>query len=72
MMVTQAREGLYHDWRSINAFLPLAIEVFGYLHQQANDFFHRYANKVWSTKCISSLPLIVLHAFYKQKMLVTS
>jgi hypothetical protein len=38
-MVAQAKEGLYHDWHSINAFFPFAIEVFSYLHQQADFFF---------------------------------
>jgi hypothetical protein len=59
MMVVQAKEGLYDDWHSINAFLPLAIEVFSCLHQQVNDFFHQYANMLWSAKCISSPPLVV-------------
>jgi len=44
MMITQAKEGLYHDWHSTNTFLPLAIEIFECIHQQANKFLHQCVN----------------------------
>jgi hypothetical protein len=34
-MVTQAKEGFYHNQNPINTFFPLAIKVFGCIHQQA-------------------------------------
>jgi hypothetical protein len=40
MVSTQAKEGLYHDGHSTNTFFPIAIEVFGCLHYQADDFLH--------------------------------
>jgi hypothetical protein len=46
MMTTQAKEGLYHDWHSTNMFLPLAIEIFECIHQQANNFLHQCVNMV--------------------------
>jgi hypothetical protein len=44
MVVNQAKIGLYHDQHLINAFLPIAIRVFGCLQQQKDDFFHQCAN----------------------------
>jgi hypothetical protein len=39
-MIAYTQQGLYHDRHPINEFLPLAIKVFGCLHQQAYDFLH--------------------------------
>jgi len=46
MTITQAKEGLYHDWHSTNTFLPLAIKIFECIHQQANNFLHHCVNMV--------------------------
>jgi hypothetical protein len=45
-MVAHAKEGFYHNQHLVDAFLPLAIYVFGCLHQQANTFFLQCANMV--------------------------
>jgi hypothetical protein len=37
--VVQAKKNNYHNQHLINQFLPLAIEVFGYLHKQADVFY---------------------------------
>jgi len=66
----QTKEGFYRNWFPIDMFIPLAIEVFGCLHQHANGFLHQCANMMWATKGIKGLPLSILHAFYKQKVLV--
>jgi len=44
---TQAKEKSYHNQHPINQFLPLAIEVFDYLHKHANVFLHDCANAIW-------------------------
>lgn len=49
-----------------DAFLPLAIKVFGRLHQHANDSLHQGANMMWSTKGTNGPPLVVLHVFYSK------
>jgi hypothetical protein len=36
--VVQAKKRSYHNQHPINLFLPLVIEVFGYLHKQADLF----------------------------------
>jgi hypothetical protein len=64
-MVTQAKEGFYHDHHPINTFFPLAIEVFECIHQQAYDFLHICASMAWSPKGTNGLPLIILRAFYR-------
>ncbi len=67
-MVTQAKEGFYHNQHPINTFFSLTIEVFGCIHQQAYDFLHRCASMAWSPKGTNGLPLIILLAFYRWKM----
>ncbi len=44
--VGQAKERSYHNQHLINQFLPLAIEVFGCLHKQADMFLHDCANAI--------------------------
>jgi len=61
----QAKKRLYHNRHPTNTFLPLAIEVFEWLHRQANNFFHQYASMVWLAKGPSGLPLVILCAFYR-------
>jgi hypothetical protein len=49
-------------------FFPLAIKAFGCLYHQADNFFHRCANMMWTTKGVGNLLLSMLHSFYKQRM----
>jgi hypothetical protein len=49
-IIIQGKDGLYCDWFPADMFSPLAIKVFGFLHQQAHGFFHRCANMVWGGK----------------------
>jgi hypothetical protein len=70
MVATQLKEGLYHDWHPIDAFLLLVTKVFGCLCQQVNNFIHQCPNMVWLTKDTCRPPLVVLCAFYKQRVLV--
>jgi hypothetical protein len=46
--VFQGKEMTYHNWHPINQFLPLAVELFGCLHKQANLFWHNCVNAIWS------------------------
>jgi hypothetical protein len=46
----QAKDDIYHDQFPIDMFLPLVVEVSECLHQQANMFFHHYANMAWRMK----------------------
>ncbi len=56
---------------SMDAFLPLDIEVYSCLHWQVDNCFHWCVNMVWSTKRIGDLPLTVLCAVYRQKVSIT-
>jgi hypothetical protein len=49
----------------VDVFLPLAIEVFGFLHQHANNFFYWCANMMWTTMGTKGIPLLVLCSFYR-------
>jgi hypothetical protein len=53
-------------------FFPLAIEIFGCLHQQVNNFLYQCANMVWSTKDTTCPPSLVLCSFYKQRISIAS
>jgi hypothetical protein len=64
------KDDLYHDWFLMDMFILLVVEVFKNLHQQVDKFFHQCANMAWGAKSIKSPPLSILHAFYKQKVLV--
>ncbi len=68
---TQAKERIYCNWHPTNQFLPLAIEVFGYLHKHANVFLHDCANAIWSLKWIEGPHLSTLVIFLCQKILIT-
>jgi hypothetical protein len=59
----QAKETSYCDQHPTNQFLPLAIEVFGCPHKQANVFLHNYANAIWSLKRPQGPHLYVLITF---------
>ncbi len=65
MVAIQAKKRLYHNQHPTNTFLPLAIEVFEWLYQQANNFFHQCASMVWLAKGLSGLPSVILCAFYR-------
>jgi hypothetical protein len=69
-MDVQGKERFYQDQHLINAFFPFAIKLFNCWHQQVDGFFYKCANMVWSTKSTSHLPLVVLHAFYRQRVLL--
>jgi len=60
-----AKEGLYHDWHLTCAFLPFAIQVFGCLHHQVDDFLQWGINIVWLANSIGGFSLAVLGALYK-------
>ncbi len=40
----------YHDQHPIDHFIPLAIEVFGFLNKQVDVFLHNCANAMWNFK----------------------
>jgi hypothetical protein len=65
MVAIQAKKRLYRNQHPTNTFFPLAIEVFKWLHQQINNYFHQRASMVWLAKGISGLPLVILCAFNK-------
>ncbi len=44
--VAQAKERSYRNQHPINQFLPLTIEIFGYLHKHADVFLHDCANVI--------------------------
>jgi len=48
--VAQAKERRYRDQHLIDQFFPWAIEIFEYLHKQADVFLHDRANAIWSLK----------------------
>jgi hypothetical protein len=53
-----------------NQFLPLAIEVFGCLHKQADVFLHNCVN-IWSFKGLEGPPLPILVTIFRQKNSIT-
>jgi hypothetical protein len=69
--VASAKERSYHDWHPINQFFPLAIEVLGYLHKQANVFLHDCANAIWSLNGLNSLHLFILFIFFHKTISIT-
>ncbi len=66
-VITQAQEGLMPN-RCISS---LAIKVFGCLHQQVDDFLHGCANMVWLRNDAKGPLLVVLCAFYRQRVSIT-
>jgi hypothetical protein len=63
IVVAQGKERFYRDYYPTNVFFLLL--VFGYLHKQIDNFFHRCANVTWTTKNTENLPLSILYALYK-------
>jgi hypothetical protein len=45
-VVIQVKEKLYRDCYLMAMFFPLAIEIFGCFHQQANNFLYQCVNMV--------------------------
>ncbi len=70
IVATQVKDALCHDRFLMDMFLPLVVEDFRCLHQEANGFLHRYANMARAMKGTKGPLLSVLHAFYRQKVLV--
>ncbi len=59
-----AKEKNYCNWHPANQFLLLAIQIFEWLHKQANVFLHNYANAIWSFKRPKGLLLSILIFFF--------
>jgi hypothetical protein len=68
IVIARVKDGLYHDQFSMYMFFPLAIEVFRFLHQQLDAFFHWCANLVWGAKGTKGPPLSILCTLYRQKV----
>jgi len=69
--VVQAKEKSYCNWHPIDQILPLAIEVFGYLHKHVNVRLHNCANAIWSLKRPMGLHFPTLVIFLCQKISFT-
>jgi hypothetical protein len=69
--LTQNKETSYCDRHHIDQFFPLANEVFGCLHKQADVFLHDCANVIWSLKVLEGHHLFVLVTFFCQKISIT-
>jgi hypothetical protein len=67
----QAKEKNYCNWHPIDQFLPLANEVFGYLHKHVNVLLHNCANVIWSLKRPKGLHFPTLVIFLCQKNSIT-
>ncbi len=70
MIATQANVVLYCNRHLEDNFILLAIEIFGCLHQHADDFLHQRANMAWLAKGFGDLSLLIIHSFYKHRVLV--
>jgi hypothetical protein len=68
MITTQAMIMSYYNQHLKDDFIPLIIEIFICLHQQVNNFFHRFANMAWSMKGFRSFPLVIICSFYRQRV----
>jgi hypothetical protein len=66
MIATQAKVLSNHDRRLEDDFIyPLAVEIFGCLHQQTYDFLHQCANMVWLGKGFGDPPLSIICSSYR-------
>ncbi len=70
IIATHVKDNLYHNWFVVDMFFLLVVKVFGCLNQHVDGFFHQCANMTSGMKGIGSLLFSILHAFYKQKVLV--
>ncbi len=69
--VTQTKERSYCNRHPTDQFLPLTIEIFGYLHKYANVFLQDCANDIWSLKGLKGPHVYTLVTFLCQKVLIT-
>jgi hypothetical protein len=69
--MAQVKKGLYHDHYLVDMFLPFVIKVFGYLHQEADNFLHQCGNVAWIAKGTGGPPLSILCSFYNQSVSMT-
>jgi hypothetical protein len=67
----QAKEMSFHNQHPIDQFLPLAIEVLGCPHKQADVLLHNYANAIWSLKRPEGPHLSILITLFHQKISIT-
>jgi len=67
----QAKERNYRNRHPCDQFLPLTIEVFGYLHKQIDVFLHNCANAIWSLKGIEGPHFSTFIIFLCQKISIT-
>jgi hypothetical protein len=65
MVAIQIKEGLYRNQYLAKKKFPLAIEVFGCLHQQVDNFLHHCANMAWVANVSKGPLLLILGAFYR-------
>jgi len=64
--VVQAKETNYFNRHPTDQFFPLAIEIFGRLHKQADVFLDNCANAIWNLKWLESLPLLFWLLFFNK------
>jgi hypothetical protein len=69
-IATQAKFVSHWDRHPKDDFIPIAIEIFICLYQQADDFLHQCANMMWSTIGFGGPPLSIICSFYRQRVLV--
>jgi hypothetical protein len=69
--VTQIKERSYCNQHPTNQFLPLVIEVFGYLHKHIDVFLHNCVNVIWTLKAPKGPHLSTLIIFLHKKVLIT-
>jgi hypothetical protein len=67
-ITAQAKVMSYRDRHFEDDFISLIIEIFGYLHQQVNDFLHQCANMAWLTKGSRGPLLLIICSFYRQRL----
>jgi hypothetical protein len=65
--VTQTKEKSYCNRHPTDQFLPLTIEIFGYLHKYANVFLQDCANAIWSLKRLKGPSCLYLSHFSLSK-----
>jgi hypothetical protein len=64
-IATRAKVLSYHDQHLEDDFILLAIEIFGCLHHQVDDFFHQCVNITWLAKGFEGPSLLILRSFYR-------
>jgi hypothetical protein len=69
-IATQAKIVSHYDQHLEDDFIPIAIEIFICLYQQADNFLHRCANMTWLAKGFEGPPLSIIRSFYRYKVLV--